>query len=214
MIQLIIVDDHQLVRDGLKALLADNESISLVGEAANGQELFSLLKVEIADIVLLDISMPGLSGIEVCRILQKDYPEIRVIMLSMYSSEEFVLQALQAGAWAYLPKNISREELLNAINIVDQGDEYISPAVSVDWMKNLMRKARESNHQASEVLSRREIEILKLCAEGLSNKEISEKLFISIRTVESHKNHIMQKLELKTSADMIRFAIKNNLVNL
>lgn len=214
MIQLILVDDHQIVRDGLKALLADNEDIVLTGEAGNGHELLNLLKVVTADIILLDISMPGVSGIEVCRTLQKEYPEIRVIMLSMYSSEEFVIQSLQAGAWGYLPKNISREELLHAIKKVDQGDEYISKAVSADWVKVLLRKARESSRRPSDILSPRELEILKLCAEGLPNKDISGKLFISIRTVESHKNHIMQKLELKTTAEMILFAIRNNIADL
>ncbi|MHC1707703.1 MAG: response regulator [Bacteroidales bacterium] len=214
MIDIILVDDHQIIRDGIKALLADHENLHLAGEAGDGSELRKILKTVDADIILLDISMPGESGIEICRDLQHNHPELRVIILSMYSSEEFVIQALQAGAWGYLPKNISREELVRAITVVYQGDEYISPAISVDWMKNLRRKARELSQPPSSVLSRRELEIIKLCAEGISNKEISERLFISIRTVESHKNHIMQKLELKSLAEMIKFALKNNLAEL
>lgn len=214
MINILLADDHQIIRDGIRALLEGNEIVQVTGEASDGEQLLKMLSSHDADIVLLDISMPGRSGIEICRELQKNNPEIRVIILSMYSNEEFVIQALQAGAWGYLPKNISREELVTAISVVYAGEEYISPAVSADWMKNLRKKARELYQPDIGVLSRRELEIIKLCAEGVSNKDIADQLFISIRTVESHKNHIMQKLELKSTADMIKFALKNNLVDL
>ncbi|MCX6272320.1 MAG: response regulator transcription factor [Bacteroidetes bacterium] len=214
MIRILIADDHQIVRDGLKALLSGIPEISIVGEAADGDELFIKLKIIEADIVLLDISMPGLSGIEICRELSSAYPGLKVVILSMYSSEEFVFQAFRAGASGYLPKNISRQELIDAIQKINFGEEYISPSLSSGWANNLMKRAKEKPLSDPEVLSRRELEILKLCAEGMTNKDISEKLFISIRTVESHKNHIMQKLDLRTTADMVKFALRNNIIDM
>lgn len=214
MIKIILADDHQIVRDGLKSLLSGIPEVMVTGEAADGSELLLLLKSIRADIVLLDISMPGISGIEICKKIRATYPSLRVIMLSMYTNEEFIFQAFQEGAMAYLPKNISRRELVETIFKVYEGEEYISPSLSATWANNLLKKAKEKPQSDPELLSRRELEILKFCAEGLTNKDISEKLFISIRTVESHKSHIMQKLELRTTAEMVKYAIKNKLVDL
>lgn len=213
MINIIIADDHQIVRDGLKALLSGSDEIAVTGEAADGEELLAILKTTAADIILLDVSMPGKSGIEICKLLQQAHPGIRVIFLSMYSGEEFVLQGMRAGAMGYLPKNIPRQELVCAIQEVYSGGNYLSPELSNIWMKELLLKARDSGQNTLSLLSKRELEILKLCAEGNTNKDISDKLFICVRTVESHKTHIMQKLELKTTAELIRFAVKHNLVN-
>ncbi len=212
MINIIIADDHQIVRDGLRALLLGNDEMAVTGEAANGEELLAILKTTVADIILLDVSMPGKSGIEICKLLQQSHPGKKVIFLSMYSGEEFVLQGMRAGAKGYLPKNISRQELLCAIRDVNSGGNYLSPELSNIWMKELLLKAKDSGQNTLSLLSKREIEILKLCAEGYTNKDISDMLFICVRTVESHKTHIMQKLELKTTAELIRFAVKHNLV--
>lgn len=214
MINIILADDHQIVRDGIKSMLSGDFEIAIVAEAADGEQLFSILKSSVPDIVLLDISMPGMSGIEICRIIHENNPEIKVIILSMYSDEEFVLQALRAGAFGYLPKNISRDELTKAIKLVFSGEQYISPLISSNWINSMLAKAKNPDFNDINLLSKREIEILKLCAEGLTNKEISNRLFISGRTVESHKTHIMQKLDIKTAAGLTRFALKNNLTNL
>ncbi|HRY31999.1 MAG TPA: response regulator transcription factor [Bacteroidales bacterium] len=213
MIRIILVDDHQIVRDGIRSLLEGNEHIIIAGEASGGSELTALLSATAADIILLDVSMPGESGIDICRRIKTTNPEIKVLILSMYSGEEFIVQSLLAGASGYLPKNTSREELLNAIARVHQGEVYIGHSLSETYINSLMRKA-QARQEAADLLSRRETEILRLCAEGLTNKEIADSLYISTRTVESHKTHIMQKLDLKTVADMIRFAIKNRLVDL
>jgi two-component system response regulator NreC len=211
MIKLFLVDDHTIVRDGIKALLADHPDFLIIGEAQSGDILLELLKQNKPDIILMDIALPGKSGIVLCRLIKELYPDIRILFLSMYTTEEFAVNAVQAGASGYLPKNISQAELLLAIRTIYAGEDYYSKVISDILLKHylLTTKASQVNTQ-SEPLSKRENEILTLIAEGLSNTEISERLFISTRTVESHKNHIMQKLKLKTPMDLIKVALKNN----
>lgn len=218
-IKLILVDDHRLVRAGIKSLLQDNDRIEILGEADNGDDLFSLLQKEIPNVVLLDISLPGLSGIELTRKISDTpaYVGIKVLILSMFTQEEFIFNAIQAGARGYLPKNTSKKELLEAIDAVHKGDEYFSQQISGIILKSYIKKAQNQEDESKkkeDLLSKREIEILKLFAEGVSNQEIADKLFISVRTVESHKNHIMQKLELKNTVDLVKFAIKNKIIEL
>ncbi|MGE5383252.1 MAG: response regulator [Omnitrophica WOR_2 bacterium] len=211
MIKLFLVDDHTIVRDGIKALLADHPDFLIIGEAQSGDILLELLKQNKPDIILMDIALPGKSGIVLCRLIKELYPDIRILFLSMYTTEEFAVNAVQAGASGYLPKNISQAELLLAIRTIYAGEDYFSKVISDILLKHYLQttKASQVNTQ-SEPLSKRENEILTLIAEGLSNTEISERLFISTRTVESHKNHIMQKLKLKTPMDLIKVALKNN----
>jgi DNA-binding NarL/FixJ family response regulator len=213
MIRLFLVDDHTIVLDGLRALLTGHSDITITGEAANGDELLELLRLKQPDIILMDISLPGTSGIELCRMVKERLPVVKVLFLSMYTSEEFVFNAVKAGASGYLPKNISQNELLQAIRTIYGGGDYFNEAISNIILKSFVRKSRntEGQEEPGELLSKRELEILKLFAEGRSNSEISEQLFISIRTVESHKNHIMQKLNLKSPVDLIKFAIRHNI---
>ena len=211
----MLVDDHTIVRDGIKALLTDQENISIIGEASNGRDLLCLLKAHNPDILLLDISLPDYSGIELCEIVRRDYPGIQVLFLSMYTSEEYIFNAIKAGAQGYLPKNISQTELLLAIRTISQGSEYFSESISNIILKSYIKKAKNKEPESvnpEESLSKRELEILKLFAEGFPNPQIAEKLFISTRTVESHKNHIMQKLGLKSTVDLVKFAIRNQII--
>lgn len=215
MIKVMLVDDHTIVRDGIKALLTDQDDISIIGEASNGRDLLSLLKAHNPDILLLDISLPDYSGIELCEIVRRDYPGIQVLFLSMYTSEEYIFNAIKAGAQGYLPKNISQTELLLAIRTISQGSEYFSESISNIILKSYIKKAKNKEPESlnpEESLSKRELEILKLFAEGFPNPQIAEKLFISTRTVESHKNHIMQKLGLKSTVDLVKFAIRNQII--
>ncbi len=211
MIKLFLVDDHIIVRDGIKALLSGHPDILITGEASDGDVLLEHLKKNKPEIILMDISLPGKSGIMLCRIIKEQYPHIKILFLSMYATEEFAVNAVIAGASGYLPKNISRDELLLAIHTIHQGEEYFSKSISDLLLRHYLQAAK-SNHgkEPAEALSKREKEILKLIAEGMSNSEISANLFISTRTVESHKNHIMQKLQLKTPIDLVKFALKNN----
>ena len=215
--RIILVDDHQLVRTGIANLLNDEPGFEIIGEAADSNEFLALLDNIQPDIAILDIAMPGMSGIELTRLIAGSFPSIRVLILSMYNSEEYIFNAINAGAKGYLPKNISRNELIEAVHSVARGEEYYAESISNVILKSYIKKAKsgpEDSNNSENQLSKRELEVLRLFAEGFSNQEIADKLFISIRTVESHKNHIMQRLELKSSVDLVKFAIRNNIVNL
>jgi DNA-binding NarL/FixJ family response regulator len=216
-IKVMLVDDHQIVRDGIRALLLNEENIEITDEASDGEELFRKLLKHKPDIVIMDISLPDKSGIEISKEIQSLYPEIKVLILSMYNNEDFVFNAIRAGAKGYLPKNTSKKELVEAINSINEGHEYFSEEISDIILKSYVKKIQKTDDVVNnkiELLSTREIEVLKLFIEGKTNQEIADKLFISIRTVESHKNHIMQKLELKSIVDLIKFAIKNKIVEI
>lgn len=217
MIRLFLVDDHTIVMDGIKALLKGQDDITITGEARSGAAMMLLLESGLPDIILLDISLPDYSGIELCTMVKEKHSLVKILFLSMYTDEEYVFNAVKAGASGYLTKNISQEELLQAIRTVYNGNDYFSETISNIILKSFIRKSR--NHEPDELnqsadLSKRETEILRLFAEGLSNTDISEKLFISIRTVESHKNHIMQKLNLKSTVDLIKFAIRHKIIDI
>lgn len=213
-IKVILVDDHAIVRDGIKALI-QTEGIEVINEASSAGKFFNLLKVQQPDIAILDISLPDISGIEITKKLSKEYPDIKIIILSMHLNEDFIFNAVKAGALAYLPKNTNRHELIEAIRKVAQGEEYFSEPVSNIILKSFVKKVKNDQEAIGEdTLTKRELEILKLFAEGRSNKEIAELLFISARTVESHKNHIMQKLGLRSTVELIKFAIKNHIIEI
>lgn len=214
-IKIILVDDHQIVRDGIKALLKDEEAVEILAEAQSGEEIIDLLGKITPDMLIMDISMPGASGIETAKQVSKTYPQVKLLFLSMFLNEDFILGAINAGAKGYLPKNTTKAELIQAINSIMQGKEYFNKEVSDIIMQNYVKKAKEKDtaKDFKVILTGREIEILKLFADGLTNQEIAELLFISVRTVESHKTHIMQKLGLKSTVEVIKYAIKNNITS-
>lgn len=215
-VKIILVDDHEIVRDGIKSLLLTSNNIKIIGEASNYSELKQLLSGNKVNIIVMDISLPGISGIEITKELSDRYPEIKVLILSMFTDEEFIYNAIKAGAKGYLPKNSKQEDLINAINVIQSGEEFFSPLISQVLMNSYIKKIRteDENKTDEESLSKRELEILKLVAEGYSNKEISERLFISIRTVETHKTHILNKLNLKSTVDLVKYAIRMKIINL
>lgn len=216
-IKIILVDDHQLVRDGIKALLSGNDDIGIIGEASDGKELFTKLETLHPDILIMDISLPGMSGIEITKKICMDRPETKVLILSMYNNEEFIFNSLKAGAKGYLPKTTSRNEMLEAIYTINNGEEFFGEAIRKIMLRSYVKRATDDEKpedKSSEQLTAREIEILKLYVEGLINKEISDKLDISIRTVETHKNHIMRKLGLRSTVEMVKYAIKNKIAEI
>ncbi|HAF31278.1 MAG TPA: DNA-binding response regulator [Bacteroidales bacterium] len=214
-IKIVLVDDHRMFRDGVKSVLSDEANIELIGELGNGKDLYELLKSKKPDLIITDISMPDISGIEITRFVAENYPEIKVLVLSMHSNEEFITKALSAGANGYLPKDTSMKELLEAINTISRGDNYFNKEISDTILKSIINKSKSSIESArSESLTKREKEIVNHVVDGFTNKEIAEKLFISIRTVDSHKNNIMQKLKLKSSVELVKYAIKNKLTSL
>ena len=212
-IKIILVDDHQMFRDGVKSVLCDEENIDVIGEVGNGNDLFDLLKTKTPDLIITDISMPDISGIEVAKHVSENYPDIKILILSMHSNEEFISKALNVGANGYLPKDTNMTELLEAINTIYKGENYFNKEISNTILKSLINKSKEES-SSNKTLTKREKEIIKLVVEGLTNKEIADKLCISIRTVDSHKNNIMQKLNLKSSVELVKYAIKNKLANL
>jgi len=216
-INIFLVDDHQIVRDGIKSLLLDSSVISITGEAMNGKEFMEKIEQAKPDVILMDISLPDISGIELTKQVTQQFPEIKIVILSMYTQEEFITNAIAVGAKGYLPKNTTKQELLNAIIAVHNGKEYYNEAVSKIILENYIstvRKPKEpepAKDKEMNVLSSREKQILQMVVEGLSNQDIADKLFISIRTVESHKNHIMQKIGIKSTVELIKYAIRNNI---
>ncbi len=211
-IKIILVDDHQMFRDGVKSVLSDEENIDLVGEVGSAKDLYELLKTTNPDLIITDISMPDISGIELSKFVSENYPEINILILSMHTNEEFITKSLAAGANGYLPKDTSMNELLEAINAIYKGETYFNKNISDTLLKSIVSKAKPSKENTQNgTLTKREREIISHVVDGLSNKEIACKLFISIRTVDSHKNNIMQKLNLKSSVELVKYAIKNKL---
>jgi len=215
LIKVILVDDHKIVRDGIKAMTFLEKSIKIIGEASDYDSLTELLEKQLPDLIILDITLPGKTGTEIAEILKEKFPTIKILMLSANNDEDSIIEAIQAGAEGFLSKDTSREELLLAINSVCSGEGYFGEKLSKIIYKSYItyvKKNPENNTDAN--LSDREIEIIKLLSEGLCGKEIAEKLYISPRTVETHRANILAKLHLKNNIDLVKYAIKNNIVKL
>ena len=214
MTEIILIDDHKIVRDGIRMLLESSDKNKIIGEYDSFTQFTDSQSKKIPDVYILDISMPDINGIEACKKIKTENPNAKIIILSMYNNEEFVLKAISAGANAYLPKNISKRELLNAVEKVANGEEYFAEDIQKIIIRSMMQKSNSIDVPKLNTLSKREVELLKLIVEGKTNKEIADELFISVRTVESHKNHIMVKLELKNQVELIKFAIKEGITAL
>ncbi len=208
-IRIIIVDDHQLIVDGMKALLAGEDDLQVVGEASNGKEALKLLELVETDLVLLDIDMPVMNGIDTAKQLRKLYPDLSIIILSMHAEQGLVKNLVEIGADGYLLKNSSRDEVMEAISKVTKGEKYFSTEVTMSLLNN---SAGSRNQTESIRLTERESEILTLIAEGFTNKEIGDQLFISHRTVDTHRTNLMKKLEVNNLAGLISYALKNGYV--
>jgi DNA-binding NarL/FixJ family response regulator len=214
MIKIILVDDHQMFRDGLKAVLTDQPYIQMVADLSNAKDLYELLKTNEADLIITDITMPEISGIELTEYVQSHYPGIKILILSMHSDEKYIVKALKAGANGYLPKETGMSELLKAVQTIHQGENYFNKSISDTILYSIGKPGDPEHRTIDKKLTNREREIVRLVVEGLSNKEIASRLFISIRTVDSHKNHIMQKLQLKSTVDLVKYAIKHKLASI
>lgn len=214
-LQIILADDHQMFRDGVRAVLADEKDIEVMGEVGDGTSLFDLLRTVHPDLVITDIHMPGMSGIEIAKRLKHEYPDIKVLMLSMHTNEEFITKALHVGADGYLPKDTSMMELLDAIKSICEGENYFNKSISDTILKSMIKSPGGGDDpENAESLTSREKEIVLLVVDGMTNKEIADKLCISVRTVDSHKNNVMQKLHLKSSVELVKYAIRTRMVNL
>lgn len=214
MIRLLIVDDHAVVRSGLKLLLGAKQDIEVVGEAADGDEAIQKAVELKPDVVLMDLSMPhGKDGMTATEELKKLIPEIYILVLTMHDDEQYLFRAIQAGASGYILKNAPHEELLNAISLVASGNAYLTPDATKRLMGQYIEQVKNGEGADEfESLSDREKEVLSWTAKGYSNKEIAEMLIISVKTVETHKSNLMEKLGLKTRPDLIKYAMKKGLL--
>jgi len=210
-IRVLLVDDHPLVIDGIQARLEDEGTIEVVGRGGNGQEAITLCKALQPDVVLMDISMPIMNGLEATRILSRDAPEIRVLILSMHDNREYMVQLIQAGAKGYILKDVSAAEMVKAVETVYHGGTYFSASASQTLFSHFEQSGNETTESP---LTQRELTVLTLLAEGHNNKEIARVLGISVRTVETHRQNIKAKLDIHTAAGLTRYAIEHALVQL
>jgi DNA-binding NarL/FixJ family response regulator len=208
--RILLADDHTLVRAGIRALVESFAGCEVVGEAASAQEVLVMAREQIPDVVLMDITMKDSSGLEAAGTLKQELPQIRVIILSMHATEDFVSQALQAGAAGYLLKDAATNELEIALQAVTRGETYLSPRISRPVVERYLRAG--TANQPLDALTPRQREILKLIAEGQSTKEIAYVLGVSVKTVETHRAQLMERLEIRDIAGLVRFAIKVGLV--
>jgi DNA-binding NarL/FixJ family response regulator len=208
-IRLLVVDDHQIILDGITSLLSDQEDIRVVGSAKNGREALDILKVLTVDVLLMDIDMPVMNGLDAATEIKKMHTSPKIIILSMHMQGGMIRSLIDKGIDGYLIKNSGKEETVKAIRDVMSGKKVFSPDVTMTLSK---KETEEYSDHPDIDLTDREVEILKLIAEGYSNKEIGEKLFISHRTVDTHRTNMMKKLEVNNIAGLIRFAIRNKIV--
>lgn len=215
MLKIILAEDHNIVRNGIRALLESEGGIKVVGEATNGQKVLNIIaKEDHIDLVLADINMPVMDGIELIKNLKANYPKIRLVILSMLDNEKYVAQAFSEGACGYLLKSVSADELIFAIKHVSGGGRYLCSELSIKMLERLIHSPLSNQTVFEDAIdfSSREIEVLNLIAEGLTNHEMSEKLFLSKRTIEGHRQSLIEKTGSRNTAALIRYAVLNGLV--
>jgi two-component system response regulator NreC len=214
-VRLLVADDHKIFRQGIKKLLEEEPDLQVVGESADGRETVKKATELKPDVILMDIAMANLNGLEATKQIKKVLPETKVIMLTMHKNEEYVLQSFQAGASGYILKEGAVEELVSAIRSIYQDKSFLSPTVSKTLVDAYLRKMETGKTETPfDLLTDREREVLQLIAEGYTNREVAKQLFISVKTVEAHRAHIMQKLNIHDIAKLVKYAIQKGLVDL
>jgi DNA-binding NarL/FixJ family response regulator len=214
MLRILVADDHGIVRRGMRALLESAAGIEIVGEAADGREALKLCELLHPDIAILDIAMPQLNGIEVTAQATRRNPALKVIILSMYADESYIVRALSAGAKSYLLKQATEDDLLPAVRAVSAGKSFFSPSISKMLLDDYLRHLRQRGLTDSwDLLTGREREVLQLLAEGNTNKEVASALSVSVSTIETHRNRIMEKLSLRNFAELVLYAVRKGVVS-
>ena len=213
-IRILLADDHQIMRQGLSALLQGQPDMEVVAEAGEGRTALNLARELAPDVIVMDVAMPNLNGIETARMVGNELPNIKVIALSMHSDRRFVKEMLKAGAQGYLLKDCDPEELIRAIRSVIANQAYLSPQVAGSVIDGFVRQSVDAQGSAYSVLSSREREVLQLLAEGMSTKAISGRLNVSSKTIETHRRNIMDKLGIQNMAELIKYALREGLTDL
>ena len=209
MIRILVADDHRIVREGLKQILAENPDMTVTDEASNGQEVLTKIRKTECDVVLLDISMPGRSGLDILKQLKTERPRLSVLVLSMYSEEQYAMRALRAGAAGYMTKESAPDELIDAIRKVSTGRKYISPSVAEKMAFSL---ADDDERPPHENLSDREYQVMCMIASGKTIKAIADELSLSVKTVSTYRTRILEKMKMKNNAELTHYSIQNRLV--
>lgn len=208
-IKVLVVDDHALLRDGIRALLSIQDDIEVVGEATDGREAINLVRQLSPDVVLMDIAMPLMDGLEATRRIHKENPKVKVLILTQHDNKEYMLSSVKAGAAGCVPKRAVASELISAIRVVHQGDSYLYPSVAKVLIKDYLQKMQQDPYER---LTNREREVLKLVAEGRTSRDIASLLCISIKTVLGHRTKVMEKLDIHNRTELVKYAIRKGLI--
>ncbi|GAB3567625.1 response regulator transcription factor [Spirosoma luteolum] len=219
--KLMLVDDHSIVRDGIRLLLEQAEGLEIIDEASDGEEALEKLKAHQAngtqpDLVLMDISLPGMSGIQTTQVITRLHKSVRVLMLSMHNNEDYILRSVEAGAFGYILKDSSSDEMVKAIRMISSGDKYYSSPVASIILNGYMQQLKKGSKQSRDVqpsrLSNKEKEILQFLVDGMSSREIAERLQLSVRTVDNHRANMMRRLQVRNAAELVRIAVEEKLI--
>jgi DNA-binding NarL/FixJ family response regulator len=219
--KLMLVDDHSIVRDGIRLLLEQADNLEIIDEANDGEEALDKLKAHQADstlpdLILMDISLPGMSGIQTTQVVSRLYKNVRVLMLSMHNNEDYILRSVEAGAYGYILKDSSSDEMIKAIRTIAAGEKYYSsPVASIilsGYMQQLKKGDKNNRSERQSKLSNKEKEILQFLVDGMSSREIAEKLQLSVRTVDNHRANMMRRLQVRNAAELVRMAVEDKLI--
>ncbi|TDP41144.1 response regulator [Nocardia ignorata] len=211
-IRILLADDHALVRSGLRLILDNEPDLTVVAEAANGYDAVTALAGEIVDLVILDIAMPRMTGIQAAREITRAHPGVRMLMLSMYDNEQYFFESLKAGASGYVLKSVADRDLIEACRATMRGESFLYPGAVTALVRDYLHLARQGGRLPETILTAREEEVLKLIAEGYSAREVAAELVISVKTVDRHRANILQKLGLRDRLDLTRYAIRSGLI--
>jgi DNA-binding NarL/FixJ family response regulator len=214
-IKILFADDHGIVRDGLRSLFKSDPEFVIVGEAADGNEAIKLVAKHQPDVAILDISMPNLNGIDATRMIKKNYPRTKVLILTIHEDEEFIREMILIGADGYVVKNAEKKEIFDGVKAVANNQTFFSPTASKVLLDGLIKRARNKEPETIEIenqLTKRETEILKMIAEGMTSKEIAQKFYLSLSTVNSHRMNIMKKLNIHDTATLVKYAIEKKII--
>ncbi len=209
---ILLADDHALIRHGIRNLISNNPALKVVGEVGDGEQLLEFLKTTQPDLLILDISMPKLTGIEAVSRVKKNYPDVKILMLTMHKNKQYFYHAMSAGADGYLMKEDSDEELLLAIKRIQDGKSYLSPFLSQDFADDVISAYRNNRSSPFETLTKREREVLNLVVEGHTSKVMGDILCLSPRTIDHHRANLLRKFDMKNSVDLVNFAVRNGFV--
>jgi len=211
---ILLADDHRILREGIRALIEDQEDMQVVGEAEDGQATLKMVSQLNPDVVVMDIAMPLLNGLEATRQIRRDFPQVKVLILTMHENEEYIRQVLAAGALGYVLKDAAARDLLGAIRTVYQGEAVLSPAITRLVIEDYLRWGDIRQEDTTNGLTAREREVLQLIAEGYTNKEIAEILSLSVKTIQSHRTNLMNKLDLHDRGELIKYAIQKKIIDI